>query len=119
MAKLSMDSQDKSKERQFYEKMFSNLVGLEDGGCLTYGYDEIYNATVDTIAPGSILDVGCGAGKHSVNLAKRGFNVIAIDLTLAGLKAARKWAQENGVRVHFVQGDVENLPFRDGTFDSS
>lgn len=112
-----MKNQDKKDERNFYEKMFSSLQGIEDGACITYGYDDVYELTVDKVTPGTVLDVGCGAGRHSVNLAKKGFSVVGVELSRAGLEAARKWAEHNEQRVMFVQADAEHLPFKNKVFD--
>ncbi len=112
-----MKNQDKKDERKFYERMFSNLKGIEDGACLTYGYDDVYKLTVDKVAPGTLVDIGSGAGRQSVNLAARGFSVVGVELSWAGIVAARKWAEHNKQRVLFVQADVEQLPFKDRAFD--
>jgi len=37
------DEQDVADEKEFYEKMFSNLKDLKDGHCISYGHDQIYN----------------------------------------------------------------------------
>lgn len=112
--------QDKKNERSFYEKMFSGVKdAIGDGYCITYGYDDIYTLTVDKVQKGTVLDVACGGGKHAINLAKRGFKVVAIELTTEGIRVAREAAKSEGVKVQFIQGDVENMPFKDGVFDYS
>ncbi len=52
-------------------------------------------------AGGRILDVGCGFGRHSIELARRGYQVTGIDPSLAMIVAARQKAQESGVTVDF------------------
>lgn len=111
--------QDKKIEKAFYERMFSNLKGADDGHCITYGYDEMIEKHLGEFPSGRLLDVGCGTGKNSVRLAKAGFNVIGIELSSAGISAARKHAEREGQKVLFVQGDVENMPFKDGAFEIS
>lgn len=50
--------------------------------------------------PGStVLDIGCGVGRHSVELALRGFNVTGIDLSPGMLKQARTYATDAGLMV--------------------
>lgn len=54
-----------------------------------------------------VLDVGCGFGRHSVELARRGFHVLGIDPAAAMIRAAREKAQEAGVDVNFQQVAAE------------
>ncbi|HEY8542170.1 MAG TPA: class I SAM-dependent methyltransferase [Pseudothermotoga sp.] len=56
-----------------------------------------------------ILDVGCGTGRHSVELAKRGYNVTGIDISEEMLKEARKHCVEEGVAAEFIQADATNF----------
>lgn len=115
------NKQNKFAEKKFYEKLFerASLVDSSDGHCITYGYEEIYSSTVDKVKPGSIIDVGCGTGKHSINLAKKGFKVFSVELTENGIVAAKKTATEMGVNIFLVRGDVECMPFKNNAFDYS
>lgn len=109
-------TQDKNGELRFYNRMYSNLKGADDGHCILYGYDDIYRCWAEKLSRGLLLDVGSGTGKHSLNLSQMGFPVVGIDLSLTGIRAARAAAQLQGQRIHFIQGDVEHLPFKDGAF---
>ena len=53
-----------------------------------------------------ILDVGCGTGRHSIELARRGFRMTGIDLSAGMLEQARRKAVEAGVEVEWVQADA-------------
>lgn len=56
------------------------------------------------IRPGdSVLDIGCGAGRHSVELAKRGYRMTGVDMSPGMLAEARKAAVEAAVEIEFVQ----------------
>jgi SAM-dependent methyltransferase/uncharacterized protein YbaR (Trm112 family) len=61
------------------------------------------------------LDVGCGAGRHALQVNQRGAEIIAIDLSQA-VDAAQKNNIANK-QVHIIQADVYNLPFKPGIFD--
>ena len=63
----------------------------------------------DALAQGRALDVGCGSGRDAVYLAKHGWQVTGVDFADRGLKAARQRAQEEGVEVQWVKGDVAEL----------
>lgn len=110
------NEQNLAIEKEFYENMFSDLKGLDDGHCIVYGHDRIYNF-MENIERGSVLEVGCGGGHHSVNLTKRGFDVTAIDISLNGLRAAKKLAEHENQDVLFLCGDIKQLPFKDNAFD--
>jgi cyclopropane fatty-acyl-phospholipid synthase-like methyltransferase len=59
------------------------------------------------LAPGdSILDVGCGTGRHAVELAKRGYAVTGVDLSAEMLAQAATAAKAAGVRVELVHADA-------------
>jgi ubiquinone/menaquinone biosynthesis C-methylase UbiE len=65
-----------------------------------------------------ILDLGCGTGRHSLFLAKQGFQVYATDMSLTALKIAGEKAAALGLRnVHFQQHDMRSIPFIDNFFD--
>src|SRR4030042_3997839 len=55
---------------------------------------------------GSILDVGCGTGRHSVELAKRGYAVTGIDLSSEMLARAADAAKAAGVNVDWIHADA-------------
>lgn len=59
------------------------------------------------LPPGaSILDLGCGTGRHAVELAKRGYSVVGVDLSPGMLGEARKAADLAGVEVEWVEADA-------------
>ena len=64
-----------------------------------------------------VLDVGCGTGVVAVTAALQGALTTGLDLTPALLEEARLSAQIGGASVAFVEGDVEELPFADASFD--
>jgi 2-polyprenyl-3-methyl-5-hydroxy-6-metoxy-1,4-benzoquinol methylase len=60
-----------------------------------------------------ILDVGCGTGRHAIELTKRGYNVTGIDLSESQLERAREKATEAGFDIKFMKADARNLPFNE------
>src|ERR1700731_2493225 len=58
-------------------------------------------------APGSdVLDIGCGVGRHAIELAKRGYIVTGVDISRGMLAEADKAAREAGVKVEWIQSDA-------------
>jgi SAM-dependent methyltransferase len=59
------------------------------------------------LTPGSsILDMGCGTGRHSIELTKRGYKVTGVDLSPGMLSQAKTTAKEANVKVEWVQSDA-------------
>ena len=65
-------------------------------------------------AGASILDVGCGSGRQAVELAKRRYEVMGVDLSVAMLTRAAEAAQERGASVAFTQCDMAAMEFTEG-----
>ena len=71
------------------------------------------------LEPGApVLDLCCGPGRHSLELARRGFRVTGVDRTVSYLEAARQQANEEGLEVEFVQEDMRRF-VRPGAFDAA
>ncbi len=64
-----------------------------------------------------ILDVPCGYGRHSIGLAKRGYDVVGVDLNRTHLAAAKAADNRVHAKVRWIKGDMRHLPFR-GEFDA-
>jgi SAM-dependent methyltransferase len=70
------------------------------------------------VGPGQdVLDVATGTGNIAIPAAAAGANVVGLDLAPELLATARRRAEEEGVDVEWVEGDAEDLPFDDESFD--
>jgi ubiquinone/menaquinone biosynthesis C-methylase UbiE len=68
--------------------------------------------------PGRLIDLGCGAGRHSIRFAIRGFDVTAVDFSRPMLEVVGHKAREEGVTLLRVQANLCHLAaFPDGQFD--
>ena len=63
------------------------------------------------------LDLGCGHGMAAIVLARRGADVVALELSRAYLDECRRRALANDVAITLVLADAERLPFADASFD--
>ena len=82
-----------------------------------YEIDFVLSET--SIPPGGhILDVGCGAGRHSIELAQRGYTVVGIDPSATMIDAAKERASEAGVSPDFQKVAGEDF-ITDKTFDAA
>jgi ubiquinone/menaquinone biosynthesis C-methylase UbiE len=66
-----------------------------------------------------ILDVGCGTGRHAINLASKGYqHITGIDLSSSMVEAAQKAARDKNLKVVFRACDARELPFNN-EFDAA
>ena len=68
---------------------------------------------------GKVLDIGCGGGRHTIVLAKEGFEVYGIDFSKSAVKVAQNNARKASVsdKTFFKVGDALNLPYTDDFFN--
>jgi len=87
----------------------------------TAGERAAWDRILDLVLPAGrtldALDVGCGTGFLSLEMAKRGHRVTGGDLAPSMLALARGKAAAQGLSVHFQEADAENLPFPPASFD--
>ncbi|NPA36778.1 MAG: bifunctional demethylmenaquinone methyltransferase/2-methoxy-6-polyprenyl-1,4-benzoquinol methylase UbiE [Chlorobi bacterium] len=117
---------DSSKKQQVAD-MFNNIAGKYDflNHFLSMGIDKLWRKrTINMLkhldSP-YVLDVATGTGDLALMAHKRlGSKVTGVDISTGMLKVAEKKIKEKGVQdfVNVVEGDSENLPFDDDTFDA-
>lgn len=87
----------------------------------TKGTEQEVGFVVDALGltPGMrVLDVGCGPGRHSLALARRGLDVVGVDLSPEFVALARQAATTEGLAARFEVLDVRDLVFA-GDFDAA
>jgi len=71
----------------------------------------------DNLQGQRVLEIGCGMGLHSLELARRGAEVHAVDITHAAVEATQTRMTMFEMEADIRQADAESLPFDDQTFD--
>jgi 2-polyprenyl-3-methyl-5-hydroxy-6-metoxy-1,4-benzoquinol methylase len=101
-------------KKQWYEKLFENYSEQYEKEIFTQGTIgecDFIEREINYDRSVRILDIGCGTGRHAIELAGRGYDVTGIDLSEAQLNKARQKAEGVGLRIDFQQHDARQLPF--------
>ncbi|MDX9747012.1 MAG: class I SAM-dependent methyltransferase, partial [Paludibacter sp.] len=101
-------------KKQWYETLFENYGAKYDNECFaqgTMGECDFIEKEINFNKSLKIIDIGCGTGRHSIELSRRGYSMTGIDLSASLLKKAREKAEQNGLQIEFLQHDARNLPF--------
>jgi 2-polyprenyl-3-methyl-5-hydroxy-6-metoxy-1,4-benzoquinol methylase len=101
---------------QWYEDLFRNYGLKYDQECFvkgTLGECDFIEAELGFNRQLKILDIGCGTGRHDIELTKRGYSVTGADLSESQLKRAREKTAEAGLSIEFQRHDARALPFHD------
>ncbi|MFN8445756.1 MAG: class I SAM-dependent methyltransferase [Caldilineaceae bacterium] len=65
-----------------------------------------------------VLDVACGTGNLTIPAARSGAKVTGIDIAPNLVEQAQAWAHNEGLAIRFEEGNVEQMPYSDGSFDA-
>jgi SAM-dependent methyltransferase len=116
---MNESAANRKKTRPWWEELFnddyirtmSKVTDSQIGAECTF-----IEESLGCEAGAMILDLACGTGRHAVELARRGYQVVGFDLSLSMLARASDEAQEHGQKINFVQGDMREMTFEE-TFD--
>jgi 2-polyprenyl-3-methyl-5-hydroxy-6-metoxy-1,4-benzoquinol methylase len=100
--------------KQWYELLFENYGQKYDNEYFTkgtIGECDFIEQEVNYDKSIKILDVGCGTGRHSIELSKRGYKMTGIDLSGSQLEKAREKANAQKLNIDFQKHDARKLPF--------
>jgi ubiquinone/menaquinone biosynthesis C-methylase UbiE len=102
-------------KKQWYEDFFKNYARTYDKERFTLGTlteVDFIEKEISYNKKSNILDIGCGTGRHAIELAKRGYRqVVGIDLSSAQLTLARLKAKQAGMQIRFIRADARKLKF--------
>jgi SAM-dependent methyltransferase len=113
-AVVSTKTKGHSNMKQWYEELFENYAMKYDKECFTQGTlgeCDFIEKEIKYDKSLRILDLGCGTGRHAIELTKRGYTVVGVDLSDSQLKRAREKASIHNLQILFQKEDARNLPF--------
>ncbi|MGV9855884.1 class I SAM-dependent methyltransferase [Streptomyces sp. NPDC003442] len=99
-------------DRQFWDDMYGSRDQLFSGAP-----NGVLVSEVAEMPPGQALDVGCGEGGDAVWLARRGWQVTAVDISRVALERAAAAAADIGDRVAWMRSDLTGTPLPAAAFD--
>ena len=100
--------------KKWYETLFENSAKKYDQERFTKGTIGECDFIEKEIGPNKnlkIIDVGCGTGRHTIELTKRGYSVTGIDLSASQIKRAKEKATLEHLAINFLVGDARQIPF--------
>jgi len=109
--------------RDWWKNIFNAYYLKTDGDVvddqnITSNEVNIFSKILDVSPDHHILDLCCGQGRHTIELAKRGFiNVQGLDRSRFLIQKAKTNAKKSGVICKFREGDARKLPYPPDTFD--
>ncbi len=101
--------------KKWYETLFENSAKNYDnerfvkgtiGECNFIENELNYNKDL------KIIDVGCGTGRHAIELTKRGYSVTGIDLSETQIKRAKEKAESKNLEIQFLVEDARQISFK-------
>jgi D-alanine-D-alanine ligase len=105
--------------RRIFNSMYLKTdADVVDDKQITRNEVELFTSILNVPKESAILDLACGQGRHSIELAQRGFtNVTGLDRSHYLIRKAKTSMQQEGLKISFKEGDARKLPFPADTFD--
>jgi len=101
--------------KQWYESLFENYALKYENEIFTkgtIGECDFIEQEINYNQRTKILDIGCGTGRHSRELAKRGYqNLTGVDLSESMLNRAKELAAKDNLKINFQKQDARALTF--------
>jgi SAM-dependent methyltransferase len=107
--------------KQWYEALFENYARQYDREVFTQGTIgecDFLEHELSCNRQLRILDIGCGTGRHAIEMTRRGYTGVGVDLSDAQLARAREKAAALNLTIIFQKHDARSLPF-EGEFDAA
>jgi SAM-dependent methyltransferase len=95
-----------------WKTFFNGYAHKYEEECFTKGTFAEVDFLIEELGlnPGnSILDIGCGTGRHSLEFARRGFHVTGVDFSSEMLQVAKNRAIDEGLNIEFVESPAQDF----------
>lgn len=95
--------------KQWYEELFHDFAESYEKEVYTQGTIgevDFIEKELNFDKSKSILDLGCGTGRHTIELTKRGYKVVGLDLSDSQLKKARENAEKLNLKIEFIKANA-------------
>ena len=109
-----LSRQERFEDEAFWEKMYPFMFPKQKFDDAEQEIGSVLELA--GLESGDVLDLACGPGRQATALAKRGFCVTGVDLSLFLLRQAKDLARKEGVSIEWVQEDMRSFQ-RPETFD--
>ena len=99
--------------KRWYEELYENFAAYDEEPYTqsTRGEVDFVEDEIDHDHSQRILDVGCGSGRHTLELSRRGYAVVGVDLSESMLAQGRKIAKFENLTVDLIQRDARKLKY--------
>ena len=110
-------------ESDWWRRIFNSMYLKTDGDVvddeeITRKEVDLFSEILGLSPDEKILDLCCGQGRHSIELARRGYkNIEGLDRSHYLIQKAKKKSKKEGLAVRFREGDARKLPYPADTFD--
>lgn len=104
------------KMKKWYEELFENFAENYEKEVYTKGTKgevDFIEKEIDYNKNFKILDIGCGTGRHSIELASRGYTITGLDLSETQIKKAKEKADTLELNIKFIRGDARYFKLED------
>ncbi len=107
----------------WWRKIFNSMylktdADVVDDRQITRNEVEVFTSILNLTKESVILDLACGQGRHSIEMARQDFsNITGLDRSHYLIRKAKSAASQEGLKIAFKEGDARKLPFPADTFD--
>jgi ubiquinone/menaquinone biosynthesis C-methylase UbiE len=100
-----------------YQREHDAQLGVEEVVWGNWSISEAELEAIGDVAGKDVLELGCGAARFSIKLAKRGARPVGLDVSPRQLEHARQLMSEAGIEFPLVEASATDVPLADGSFD--